>query len=60
MTDKKITSIADMIKELKKVTDSSRGPSWYRDHADMSWKLQPHYDRLKSPSRETELLNQFR
>lgn len=60
MADKKITSIADMIKELKKVTDPSRGPAWYRGHADMSWKLQPHYDRLKTPSRETELLSRFR
>jgi|ERR1044072_1783044 hypothetical protein len=60
MVNKKITSIADMVKELKKAIKPNRGPAWCRGHANSSWKLQPHYDRLKSPIKETELLNKFR
>ncbi|HYX28597.1 MAG TPA: FRG domain-containing protein [Pyrinomonadaceae bacterium] len=60
MAEKQIKSIADMVKHLKKVIDPKRGPAWCRGHADASWTLQPHYDRLKSPVRETELLNKFR
>ena len=60
MVDKKITSIADMVKELKKIADPSRGPTWYRGHADTKWGLEPHYDRLKNPLKETELLSRFR
>jgi hypothetical protein len=60
MPDKHITSIADMVKVLKAAIDPKRGPAWCRGHADQSWSLQPHYDRLKSPLRETELFNRFR
>ncbi len=60
MINKNITSISDLIKELKATIDPKRGPAWCRGHADSSWKLQPHYDRLKKPLRETELLNRFR
>lgn len=60
MPDKIIKSIADMVSELRKAIDPKRGPTWCRGHADASWKLQPHYDRLKSPLKETELLNKFR
>ena len=60
MKQRTITSIADMIAELKSAVDPKRGPAWYRGHADASWKLQPHYDRLKKPMREIELLNKFR
>lgn len=60
MPNKKITSIADIIKELAAVVDPARGPTWCRGHADGSWKLQPHYDRLKNPMQEDELLNKFR
>lgn len=60
MADRKITSIADMVKELKAAIDPKRGPTWCRGHADSSWTLQPHYDRLQNPLKETELLNKFR
>lgn len=60
MADKKINSIADMIKELTRVIDPKRGPAWCRGHADASWTLQPYYDRLKKPLKETELLDKFR
>lgn len=60
MADKNITSIADMVKELKAVSDPRRGPAWFRGHADSSWKLQPNYDRLQKPAKETELLSRFR
>jgi hypothetical protein len=60
MPDKQITSISDMIKELKKVVDPETGPTWFRGHVDASWKLEPHYDRLKKPMHEPELLNRFR
>lgn len=60
MGDKKITSISDLVKELKSAVDPKRGPAWYRGHADASWRLQPHYDRLKKPLKETDLLNRFR
>lgn len=60
MPNKKITSISDMIKELAAAVDPVRGPTWCRGHADASWKLQPHYDRLKNPMQENELLNKFR
>lgn len=60
MADKKITSISDMIKELRTVCDTKRGPAWYRGHADASWKLQPNFDRLQRTSKETELLSRFR
>src|SRR5262245_33980240 len=60
MPDKKITSVADMVKELKQVVEPKKGPAWYRGHADASWKLQAHYDRLDKPLKETELLNRFR
>ena len=60
MADKNITSIADMVKELKAVSDPKRGPAWFRGHADSSWKLQPNYDRLQKPAKETELLSRFR
>lgn len=60
MTDKQITSVADLIHELNSAQDTSRGPTWYRGHADAAWKLMPHYDRLKKPLEEQELLNRFR
>ena len=60
MPDKNITSIADMVRELKKAINPNRGPAWCRGHANSSWKLQPHYDRFKAPIKETELLNKFR
>jgi len=60
MSDKKITSIADMVNKLKKAINPKRGPAWCRGHADATWKLEPHYDRLKKPVKETELLNKFR
>lgn len=60
MADKKITSIADLIKELKSVSFASEGPKWFRGHADARWKLQPNYDRLKSPLEEMQLLALFR
>lgn len=60
MPDNKIKSIADMVKALKKAINPIRGPAWCRGHADASCKLQPHYDRLKTPLKETELLNRFR
>lgn len=60
MPDKKITSLADLIKELKQVSKPERGPCWYRGHADATWKLMPNYDRLKNPIREIELLGRFR
>ena len=60
MPDKKITSIADMIKELKNLSDPDKGPVWYRGHADKSWELKPNYDRLTKPIQEIELFTQFR
>jgi hypothetical protein len=60
MADRKITSIADLIKELKEFSDPHRGPTWYRGHADAAWKLLPNYDRLKDPMRESEILGKFR
>lgn len=60
MADKKITSIADVVKELKGVGNQDRGPVWYRGHSNSSWKLQPHFDRLKRSPREMELLGRFR
>lgn len=60
MPDKKITSIADLVLELKAAIDPAKGQTWFRGHADASWKLQPHYDRLKNPTRETVLVDRFR
>jgi hypothetical protein len=60
MVDKKITSIADLILELKSLASSGKGPIWYRGHANAKWELKPHYDRLKKPINETELFGRFR
>lgn len=60
MPNKRITSIADMVTELKTAIDIKRGPAWFRGHANAEWKLQPHYDRLASPMKEMELVNKFR
>jgi hypothetical protein len=60
MAAKKIKSVADLLVELKAIQKPNRGPSWFRGHADASWKLLPHYDRLKKPLSETDLLNRFR
>ena len=59
MADKKITCIADLIKQLQRIP-SDRGPAWYRGHADARWQLLPQYARLKKPVREVELLGRFR
>jgi len=60
MADKKITSVADLIKELKAAQKANHGPAWYRGHADATWKLLPQYDRLKNPPLEMDLLGRFR
>jgi FRG domain len=60
MKERQIQSISDMVKHLTKIIGTSRGPAWCRGHADSDWKLEPHYDRLKKPIKEMELLNRFR
>ena len=60
MPDNNITSIAEMVKKLNDTIDPRRGPAWCRGHADSTWQLQPAYDRLKKPLKETELFNKFR
>jgi hypothetical protein len=60
MPDAKVRSVADVVKALKKAIKPNRSPAWFRGHSNSSWTLQPHYDRLKKPMRETELLSKFR
>lgn len=61
MIDKKITSIADLILELKELQkEKGRLPVWYRGHANESWELKPYYDRLSKAPVEMELLCKFR
>ncbi|MYN42863.1 FRG domain-containing protein [Duganella sp. FT109W] len=60
MTTKAITSVSDLIGELRAITVPNCGPQWFRGHANADWKLQPNYDRLKKPVGEIELLGRFR
>lgn len=60
MVNRQITSLADLVNELKAITIPNGGPQWFRGHADSGWKLQPNYDRLKKPMGEIELLGRFR
>lgn len=60
MINKKITSVSDLIAELNHIRDPNRGPIWFRGHSDASWSLLPNYDRMKTSTKETELLNRFR
>lgn len=55
-----IKRIADLIEALHTIRPNDQTPTWYRGHADFRWKLQPAYDRLKKPPKESDLLNRFR
>lgn len=60
MPNKKVKSVADLLKHLKTDIDNEAGPVWYRGHSDQTWKLLPAYDRLAAPPPEYVLLNRFR
>lgn len=57
---KKISSIADLVKNLKAGPFRDSNTVWYRGHADESWKLESGFDRLKNPPKEIALVNEFR
>jgi hypothetical protein len=60
ITHRRISSVSELLGALCDIREPGRGPVWYRGHADASWTLLPHYDRLKKPLRETELAGKFR
>lgn len=58
--DKKITSLTDLIKHLKKDTGNYEGPLWFRGQTDSAWKLLPSFSRLNNGVTETNLLKKFK
>ncbi len=54
-----INSIGDLINRLK-LDIKGKEPVWFRGHSDAAWKLQPGYQRLKSPPPESVLVKRFK
>lgn len=57
---KKVKSVQDLIRHLNKDLKNNNETAWYRGHAISTWKLQPGYIRLKSPTSEYTLLKKFK
>lgn len=60
MPDIEISTLSDLVENLANDTNLAAEPTWYRGHADASWKLLPGFYRLASPPSESSLLNRFR
>lgn len=58
--DKKIESLADLIKNLKKDSESITAPIWFRGQSQQSYKLVPSYFRHTDPPSERTLIKTFK
>ncbi|MGA2781194.1 MAG: FRG domain-containing protein [Smithella sp.] len=59
-TQKKVTSVQDLLRHLNSDIKKYSGAIWYRGHARYTWKLEPGYIRLSNPPSEHTLLKKFR
>jgi hypothetical protein len=55
-----IKSISDLVTNLKNDFNKYDGTLWFRGHSNETWKLLPHYLRLKKPPSEMTLLTKFK
>ena len=57
---KNLSSISDLVKELKNDLGDYEGPVWYRGQANKNWRLLPRLCRLQNEVDEMNLIRQFR
>lgn len=58
--DQSIGSISDLLHHLKIHKQTSKGPIWYRGHAQKNWDLLPSQFRPENKKEEHEYLKQFK
>lgn len=59
-SDKSITSVTELLDELRKHGTSIQHPFWFRGQADSSWMLLPKYMRSNGLPPESHLMNRFK
>lgn len=57
---KNISSISDLVQELKTNLGDYKGPVWYRGQANKKWSLRPRLSRRRKEVDEINLIRQFR
>ncbi len=57
---KNITSIADLLKNLKRDTEDYEGQIWFRGQSAFTWKLQPTFLRKEKNVSEFTLITKFK
>lgn len=57
---KKVKSIVDIIKNLKKDASALNEPVWFRGHLNAEWKLTPSLFRVEKPPSEMNLIKKFK
>jgi len=58
--DKKIKSVSELIKKLKKDSDFYSGSIWYRGQSDRDYKLSPSFYRKETEISEMTLIKKFK
>jgi hypothetical protein len=59
-TDKKIKSVSELIKKLKKDSSFYNGPIWYRGQSNKEYKLSPSFYRKATKVSEMTLIKKFK